>query len=164
MIKLRDMKKNDEELLVQYLNNEQVVRYLSLKIPKPYTSEDAKWWVEIGSKESAIVKAIEFEGVFCGVIGVYNQQLEYSHSAEVGYWIAQKYWNKGIAAKALIEFTSFIFSSTPIIRLFAPVFSANKSSMRVLEKAGYSLEGVLIKAICKHGQYFDEHLFAKVRP
>lgn len=90
------------------------------------------------------------------------QPFEYSHSAEIGYWLAKEFWRKGIVTEAINEFTHLIFSSTSISRLFASVFSSNTASMRVLEKAGYSLEGISTKAICKNGQYFDEHRFAKI--
>lgn len=156
------MDSKHEELLVQYLNNDHVVKYLSSKIPQPYTKEDAKWWITTGSKENAIVKAIEFNGVFCGVIGVYTQSFEYQHSVEIGYWIAQAFWGKGIASEAVIKFTDFVLSQSHITRCYAPVFAENKASMRVLEKAGYELEGILKNAICKNHQYFDEYRFAKI--
>jgi len=157
------MENKDETLLVKYLNNKQVVKYLSSKIPRPYTLEDAKWWIDVGSKDHAIVKSIEFNGVFCGVIGVYKQQHEYSHCAEIGYWLAQEFWNKGITSKALVEFTNLVFSTTEITRLYGSVFSPNQLSMKVLEKSGYTLEGILKKAIYKDGEYYDGHLFANVK-
>ncbi|WHI46983.1 GNAT family N-acetyltransferase [Microbulbifer sp. VAAF005] len=143
MVKLRDLTKRDEPLLVEYLNNTLVLEYLSSRIPYPYTAEDAAWWVEVGSKEVGIVKAIECDGVLCGVISMYKQEFEHSHSGEIGYWIAKEYWGKGIATEALMRFSSDIFSSGKVVRLFASVFSGNDGSVRVLQKAGFDLEGVL---------------------
>ena len=163
VIALRKMKKEDQDLLVQFLNDESVIKYLSSRIPQPYTENDAAWWVDTGSKEDGIVRAIEFEGKFCGVIGASLQPREHSHSAEIGYWIAHQYWGKGIATKSLLKLTDYVFSQTEIIRLYAPVFSPNIGSMRVLEKSGYKLEGVFEKAIFKKAEYFDEHLFARVK-
>ncbi|WP_199608923.1 GNAT family N-acetyltransferase [Flocculibacter collagenilyticus] len=162
MIKLRNLENTDQELLVQYLNNARVTRYLSSRIPQPYTQEDARWFVNVGSKENSIVKAIIVDDVFCGVIGAYTQQLEYAHSAELGFWLAEKYWGRGIATKAIIHFTDFIFSSTKITRLYNPVSAPNKASLRAMEKASYSLEGVLKQSVCKHKERFDEYLYAKV--
>ena len=163
MIELRELKSDDREWLVRYLNNEQLVRYLASRIPQPYSFEDASWWVEVGSKEGAFVRAITFNGAFCGVIGVYTKEAEYAHAAELGYWVAQEYWNQGIASKAVTEFTELVFATTDIQRLYAVVSAPNLASIQVMNKAGYSLEGILRKSVQKQGQFYDEHLFAKIR-
>ena len=163
MIELRELKRDDREWLVRYLNNEQLVRYLASRIPQPYSFEDASWWVEVGSKEGAFVRAITFNGVFCGVIGVYTKAAEYAHAAELGYWVAQEHWNKGIASKAVADFTELVFATTDIQRLYAVVSAPNLASIQVMNKAGYSLEGILRKSVQKQGQFYDEHLFAKIR-
>jgi ribosomal-protein-alanine N-acetyltransferase len=163
MIKLRGMESEDKNLLIRYLNNQDVVRFLSSKIPQPYTDQDAEWWVEVGSKQGGTVRAIEYHGLFCGVIGAVRQHFEYSHCAEIGYWLGREYWGKGIATEAVIKLTQLVFADSKLQRLYAPVFSANKASMRVLEKAGYKLEGIFEKAICKNGEYFNEHRFVKLR-
>lgn len=162
MIELRELKSDDREWLVRYLNNEQLVRYLTSRIPQPYSFDDANWWVEVGSKEGAFVRAITFNGSFCGVIGVYTKEAEYAHAAELGYWVAQEYWNQGIASRAVIEFTELVFAATAIQRIYAVVTAPNLASLKVMEKAGYSLEGILRKAVQKQGQFYDEHIFAKV--
>ncbi len=163
MIELRELKRDDREWLVRYLNNEQLVRYLASRIPQPYSFEDANWWVEVGSKEGAFVRAITFNNAFCGVIGVYTKEAEYAHAAELGYWVAQEYWNQGIASKAVIEFTELVFATTTIQRIYAVVSAPNLASIQVIQKAGYSLEGILRKSVQKQGQLYDEHLFARLR-
>jgi len=163
VIELRELKSDDREWLVRYLNNEQLVRYLASRIPQPYSFEDANWWVEVGSKEGAFVRAITFDGAFCGVIGAYTKEAEYAHAAELGYWVAQEYWNKGIASKAVTEFTELVFTTTEIQRLYAVVSAPNLASIQVMNKAGYSLEGILRKSVQRHGQFYDEHLFARLR-
>ena len=163
MIELRELKSDDREWLVRYLNNEQMVRYLASRIPQPYSFEDASWWVEVGSKEGAFVRAITLDGAFCGVIGLYTKEAEYAHVAELGYWVAQEYWNQGIASKAVTAFTELVFATTAIQRIYAVVTAPNRASIQVMQKAGYSLEGVLRKAVQKQGQFYDEHLFARLR-
>lgn len=162
MIKLRELKSDDRQWLVRYLNNEQLVQYLTSRIPQPYSFDDATWWVEVGSKERAFVRAISFNGAFCGVIGVYTKEAEYAHVAELGYWIAQDYWNQGIASKAVIDFTELVFATTDIQRIYAVVAAPNLASIKVMEKAGYRLEGILKQAVQKQEQFYDEHLFAKL--
>ena len=160
MIKLRDLENKDKELLVEYLNNPNVVKYLSSNIPQPYSLEDATWWVDTGSKQSAIVKAIGQDDEIVGVIGAYIQKDEYAHSAEIGYWVAERFWNKGIATEAVIQFTQFMFSQTNVSRLFNPVSKPNTASIRVMKKAGYQLEGELKSSVFQCGQYLNELYFA----
>ena len=164
MLRLRELQTSDEPLLVQYLNNPNVTRFLSSRIPKPYTQADAHWWVETGSKDKAIVRAIEYRGDFCGVIGATLQAFEHAHSAEVGYWLARPAWGNGIATAALRQFSEHLFAKTEIRRLFAGVFDGNLASARVLEKAGYEFEGIRQKAVFKNGQYLNEHLYARLAP
>lgn len=163
MIKLRELDKDDRQLLVDYLNNDQLVKCLSSRIPQPYSFDDADWWVEVGCKEGAFVRAITFNDVFCGVIGVYTKEAEYAHAAELGYWVAQEYWNQGIASKAVTAFTELVFATTAIQRIYAVVSAPNLASIQVMQKAGYSLEGILRKSVQKQGQLYDEHLFARLR-
>jgi RimJ/RimL family protein N-acetyltransferase len=158
---LRDFGKNDIESLVLYLNNKNVTKYLTSRIPQPYSIDDAKWWVITGSKEG-ITKAVEVNGKFVGSIGATAGEFESNRSAEIGYWLEENSWGKGIASEAVIKMTEYVFANTNIVRLYAPVFSPNKASMRVLEKCGYQLEGVLRKAIFKNGIFLDEHLYAKI--
>ena len=162
MIFLRDFNDGDEHLLVEHLNNKNVARYLSARIPQPYTMEDATWWVNEGSKVG-IVKAIVVRNQLIGCIGTVFGKFEREKSADIGYWIAESYWRKGIATKALAQLTEYIFNNTDLVRLCAPVFANNINSMRVLEKCGYKLEAILEKAIFKNGEYLNEYLFAKVK-
>ena len=161
MVVLREFNIADAALLKECLNNPNVTRYLTTSIPQPYTLEDATWWINEGSK-AGIVRAIEFNDVLVGSVGANRRQFEQSRSAEVGYWIAESHWGKGIATKALQELSAFVFQNTDIVRLQAHVFEGNLASGRVLEKAGYRLEGILRKAVFKHGVFMDASLYAVV--
>ncbi|MET0027796.1 MAG: GNAT family N-acetyltransferase [Candidatus Thiodiazotropha sp.] len=160
-MKLRDIEERDIETIPLLLNNENVARYLTGRIPFPYTLDDAKWWVSTGHKEG-INKAIDIEGSFAGMIGVSQGNFEYQKSGEIGYWIGEKYWGIGIGTQALTAMTNMIFESTDIVRLYAPVFSPNVASMRVLEKCGFSIESVQIKALYKHNTFYNAHVYAKI--
>jgi len=159
---LRDLKQQDVELLVVFLNNSKVTKYLTSRIPQPYSCQDAECWVNTGSKEG-ITKAIDIDGKLAGIIGVSIGEYENSRSAEIGYWLAEQYWGKGIATKVLTQMTNDIFSNTEIVRLFAPVFSPNIASMHVLKKCGYLQQGIFKKALFKNDEYFDGHLFEKIK-
>lgn len=162
MIKLRPFTETDANLLTRYLNDEAVTQYITAAIAKPYTDEDANWWVNVGSK-SGHIQAIEFNGTLVGCISATFGNFEYSHSAELGYWLGQKYWNKGIATRAVKIFTQTLFNNTDVARLFVSMVSENIASIRVLEKNGFNHDGLLKKVSFKNGQYFDKCLLSKLK-
>ena len=162
MITIRDFNEGDTVQLLSILNDPEVVKYLSSKIPSPYALEDAQWWISTGSKVG-IVKAIEFNGSLVGCIGAERGEFEYIRSAEIGYWIAKDYWRQGIASQAIDEIILLVFKTTNIIRLFASVFSQNTASMYVLEKCGFELESVHKKAIFKNDEFYNNHLFSLLK-
>ncbi|MFC3095930.1 N-acetyltransferase [Alteromonas sediminis] len=162
MVLLRDFDYRDINPLITILNDEAVTRFLSTKIPSPYTKEDAKWWVEEGSK-TGIVKAISLNNKLVGCIGVNPGQFEYELSGEVGYWLDKHYWGKGIASDALSQMVNIVFTSTDLIRLFATVFEDNIASQKLLVKAGFTREAILKSAIYKQRKLYDSHIFAKIK-
>lgn len=160
MIKLRELTEEDKDPLIVHMNNEDVVKFLSSRIPSPYTKEDADWWINEGAK-AEIVRAITFNSVFVGIIGVRRDILEKSHRGEIGYWLGQPFWGKGIATSAIEIMCQAIFHETDIIQLYAPVFAPNEGSKRALIKNGFELEGIITKGIFKNDVYYDECIYCK---
>ena len=160
-MKLRDFERYDIHSIVKHASNYHVSRYLTSEFPYPYKTEDAEWWISVGSK-IGLHKAIDLYGECIGGIGITFGEDEQQFTALIGYWLGESHWGKGIATKALSIMTAEAFSETKIIRLYAPVYSPNKASMRVLEKCGYILEGVLVKAVYKNDSFMDEHIYAKL--
>ncbi len=164
MITLRDYVTPDVERLVELANHENISRYMVYTFPYPYTKPDAEWWISTGaSMNHAVTKVIEY-GEFVGSVGFTPQTGWKAHSAEIGYWVGEAYWGKGIATEALRMMSDIAFSTLKFQKIFAPVFAPNQDSMRVLEKCGFSLEGVLKHEVVKGGNYFDLHHYAKFRP
>ncbi|MFU2509741.1 GNAT family N-acetyltransferase [Pseudoalteromonas sp. ASV78] len=161
MLRLRAFQNDDAPLLINYLNNSEVVQFLSPKIPNPYTIDDARWWIETGSKAGHTF-AIEQNGHFVGCIGAIAGEFEYRKSAEVGYWLAQEYWGQAIVLKALALLIEQVQLSKDIIRLHAVVFEGNARSAKVLEKVGFVQEGCLQKAIYKQGDFYNALVYGKV--
>lgn len=162
MIILRDYVLADIDRFTDLANNENVSKYLIDTFPFPYTKQNAEWWIKIGSKaNNAVTQAIEYQGELVGTIGISPQTGWKAHSAEMGYWIGEVYWGKGIATTALQRMSDLALSTMKYKKLFAPVLGPNKASMRVLEKCGYSLEGIFKHEVCKRGHYFDVHHYAK---
>ena len=164
MIKIRSFLDSDIRSITRHANNYNVSRYMASRMPYPYTEGDAQWWVETGSKEMGLNMAIDLASECIGVVGVQFGQGELQYSAEIGYWIAEEHWGKGIVTEAVSKMTERVFTDTKIVRLSAPWCSPNKASMRVLEKSGYSLEAVHHRAVFKNDEFMDEHIFVKFRP
>ncbi len=163
MIRLRDFAESDLEALLKQANNPNIARYLTESFPSPYTKEDAVFWISTGCKEG-VTKVIEYQNNFAGSISATALKGEHRFSASVGYWIAEDYWGKGIACKALNMLTDEMFSSTEIVRLYAEVYSPNTASMKVLEKSGYLQEAILRQSVFKNGEFYDDYIYAKIKP
>ncbi|WP_286234863.1 GNAT family N-acetyltransferase [Thalassotalea sediminis] len=162
MITLRPFKKSDIDELVSYLNDPQVTQYITDAIPKPYKAEDANEWVTY-AQSSQLTLAIEYHGGFVGCISAERGAFEYLSSAELGYWIARKYWRLGIATIAIKDFSDYIFRTTDINRLHVSVVTENIASSRVLEKNGFKFEGKRRQVSQKNNQFYDEDIWALLR-
>jgi [ribosomal protein S5]-alanine N-acetyltransferase len=164
LIGLREYAESDLDRLVTLANNQNVSRYLVYTFPYPYTLKDAEWWIGTGSKQNgAIARVIEYQGMFVGSVGITPQNGWRDHLAEIGYWVAEDYWGKGIATAALRQMTDYGFSHRDFRKLYATALAPNIASMRVLEKCGYQREAILKDEVQKGGAYFDIHHFVRHR-
>lgn len=161
---IRQWNNDDLDNLVLYANNINVWDNLRNYFPHPYTAEDAKAWLEknIGA-EPVLNFAIDLDGVAIGGIGIILNSDVYVMSAEIGYWIGEPFWGLGIATEAVRQMIEYIFYYFDIVRVYAEVFEHNKSSMRVLEKNGFYLEGVRRKAVLKNAVLMDDYIWVKIR-
>lgn len=161
---MRSWEWRDRDSIVRYANNRKVSINLRDRFPHPYTIRDARTWLDmvIGIKpETSFAIAVGDEAV--GGIG-FTVQSDVGHrSAEIGYWLGEDFWGKGIATDALKAVTEHAFANFDLCRIFAHVFEWNGASARVLEKAGYTLEGRLRKSVTKEGQTIDQLMYAVVR-
>jgi RimJ/RimL family protein N-acetyltransferase len=162
--KVRSWKRRDRDSLVQHANNRNVWINLRNRFPYPYTTADAEnfFYVVVGSEPETSF-AIEVNGKAVGGIGFSPLEDEEYRSAEIGYWLGEEFWGRGIATEVLIAVTEYAFSQFDLSRLYAHVFEWNVASARVLEKAAYEFEGRLRKSVTKDGKTIDRLLYAKVR-
>ncbi len=98
-----------------------------------------------------------------GAIGLITQEDVYRKTIELGYWIGEKYWNKGIISAAVKEVVDYTFKNYDVVKIFAKVFDTNKASAKVLEKNGFILEARLKKQVFKSNIVLDELVYAKYR-
>jgi RimJ/RimL family protein N-acetyltransferase len=162
---IRPWTDTDAESLVKYADNILIWNNLRDYFPSPYTPEHAHDWLEktVGA-EPLINFAIDLEGEAIGGVGLILNGDVYALSAEVSYWVGEPFWGKGIATEAVRQLTEYTFYYFNIVRLYAEVFETNKSSMRVLEKNGYYLEGLRRKAVFKNNVLMDDYIWVKIRP
>lgn len=125
---LRPLESGDEEFLVKYLNSKKIYRG-TLRIPYPYTMKDAKRWIggsakQVKQKQPVEINlAIDIAGEVVGGIGLAS--IERGHKAELGYWLAEEYWGRGIMPEAVKAFTKFGFEELNLRRVYADIFSFN---------------------------------------
>jgi [ribosomal protein S5]-alanine N-acetyltransferase len=161
---VRSWQWRDRDAIVRHANNRKISINLRDRFPYPYTASDARTWLEIvvGSTPETNF-AIDVAGEAVGGIG-FTLQPDVAHrSAEIGYWLGEGFWGRGIATEALIAVSDYAFASYDICRLYAHVFEWNPASARVLEKAGYEFEGRLRKSVTKEGQTIDQLMYAMIR-
>ena len=163
--RIRDWKAGDEPALVRHANNRQIWMHLRDKFPHPYLDEHAGIFLKLmAEKQPRTVWAIEVDGEAAGGIGIEQLTDVERVSAEIGYWLGEAHWGKGVMTEALIAVTADVFQRFDVLRIFAMPFADNIGSIRVLEKAGYVLEGRLRHSSIKDGQIRDQLMFATYKP
>jgi RimJ/RimL family protein N-acetyltransferase len=162
---LRPWRREDIPALARSANNWNIARNLRDRFPHPYTERDARAFVHASlSARPPLSFAIVVGGEAGGGIGISPGSDVERFSAEVGYWLAEPLWGRGITSEALTLVSEYAFRECNLLRLFALPFADNVSSIRVLEKAGYVREGVLRASAVKEGVARDQALFARVNP
>lgn len=163
-IVLRPLEINDAAVLADMANNINVWNNLRDLMPFPYTLRDAWNFIAMCETEDHVTTfGIEYQAQLAGVIGLSVQGDIYRHAAELGYWIGEQYWNKGIASQAVQLLVQYGFEKLNLIRIYSSVFEHNKASQKVLEKNGFTLEAVLKKGYIKNDVIGDEYRYALLK-
>ncbi len=164
-VTLKALASEDAIRLAGLANNYRIWLQLRDTLPHPYTIEDAKFFIKgVQAGSFGNVRSVWYDNEFTGVIGLIPQADVYRRSAEIGYWFGEPFWGKGIATEAVRQLVDTAFNQQPeLVRIFAGIFSSNPASMRVLEKNGFTLEGISSSAIFKNGTLLDEHRYGLVR-
>ena len=158
---LRPWTPADVESLVLFANNNEIARYLSDRFPHPYTVAAGEAFIAMAIAEKPVsIFAIDINGQASGGIGLHPQTDIQCKNAELGYWLAQPYWGKGIITKAILQMVDYGFTTFDINRIFARPFGINTGSQKALQKAGFILEAKFEKTFFKNGTYHDELVYA----
>jgi len=162
---IRSFVAGDAEAIVQHANNRRISINLRDRFPYPYTRADAEAFLNLAwAQQPESDFAIASPSGVIGGIGFHRQTDVYRLSAEIGYWVGEPFWGRGIATRAVRAFGDWVFATTPLVRLYAHVFDWNPASARVLEKAGFTLEGRMRRSVIKDGKIIDQLVYGRVRP
>ena len=163
---LRPWRRTDIEAVAEAADNPNIAANLRNIFPSPYTLADAKWFVEdcIAQGETRqLMRAIAVNGRAAGSISVARKDDVYEKSAELGYWLAEDYWGRGIMTEAVRQICREAFDRFDILRIFAEPFAENLGSRRVLEKAGFVCEGTMRMGVYKNGRAQSYCMYALLR-
>ena len=161
---LRPWRPSDAASLVKHANNPNVARNLRDLFPSPYTPDDAARWFEIlKSLPPCSHFAIEVQGEAAGCIDVrFPDQSQ--QAAELGFWLGEQFWRRGIMSEIVPAFTRHVFQTFPVHEIYASVYSWNQASRRLLQKSGFRNTGLKARAGEKGGKKVDIYEFRLPRP
>lgn len=163
---LREWRLDDAKSLSGLLNNKKIMNNLRDGLPYPYTVDDARNYISSvlnSDKNSTFVFAVVCNNEVVGCVGVFRKDNVHSRTAEIGYYVGEQYWNKGIATCAVKKACDYVFENTDIVRIFAEPYARNAASCKVLEKSGFDFEGTLRSNAVKNGVIEDMKMYAKLR-
>ena len=160
---IRPWREQDADALVNYANNRKIWLNLRDCFPHPYTRESARAFLDLVSRQNPTTfYAVATSREAIGGIGLSLNKDVHRLTAEMGYWLAESYWGKGIMTETVVTFTAYAFEKFGLVRIYAEPYAYNLSSCRVLEKAGFTLEGRMRSNVIKDGRIVDQCLYAKI--
>ncbi|MCB0760849.1 MAG: GNAT family N-acetyltransferase [Flavobacteriales bacterium] len=160
-IQLRPWTLSDLSRLVALANNPKIASFLTDEFPYPYEEQHGRKFLDMVTSANPVnVMAITLHGEVVGAIGVHPKSGIERRNAELGYWIGEEYWGRGLGTSAIRQMVNYAFSTFPIHRIFARPFGNNPASQRILEKAGFTLEARFEGTLIKHEVVLDELHYA----
>ena len=161
---LRAWREGDAPSLSRHADNVNVWRWMSDSFPHPYTLDIAEHWVRSGHIDFGGDNwAIAFNDEAVGGCGIHQETAQFRCNAELGWWLAEEYWGRGIVTRVAAALVEFAFADSEITRIYAPIHAGNTRSMRVAEKNGFRLEGVQPQSALKDCQVIDRWVYGKYR-
>ena len=162
---VRPFRNTDARSIAAHADNRRVWINLRDRFPHPYTLADARAFIRHARRAVPPTRfAVAVEGAAVGGIGFMLHGDVERVSAEIGYWLGEPFWGRGIMTEALVAVTAYALRTHHLTRVYAVPFAWNPASFRVLEKAGYTLEGRMRKSAIKDGRVVDQMLYAYTVP
>ena len=164
--RIRKWELSDAKDLAAALSNKKVQDNLRDGLPYPYTEQDGKEFISAmlsADENETFAFAITVDNMVVGSIGIFRQGNIHRQTAELGYYIAEEYWGKGIMTEAVKQICEYVFAKSDIIRIYAEPFAYNIASCRVLEKVGFQYEGTLRSNAVKNGKVIDMEMYSLLK-
>ncbi len=164
--KIRKWQMSDAKALAAALSNKKVQDNLRDGLPYPYTEQDGIDFISamlLANENDTFSFAVTADNKVIGSIGVFRQSNIHRKTAELGYYIAEEYWGKGIMTEAVNQICEYVFGNSDILRIYAEPFAYNAASCRVLEKAGFHYEGTLRNNALKNGKVIDMKMYSLLK-
>ncbi len=164
--RIRKWELSDAKDLAAALSNKKVQDNLRDGLPYPYTVQDGKEFISAmlsADENETFAFAITVDNTVIGSIGIFRQGNIHRQTAELGYYIAEEYWGKGIMTEAVKQICEYVFGDSDIIRIYAEPFAYNIASCRVLEKVGFQYEGTLRSNAVKNGKVIDMKMYSLIK-
>ena len=160
---IRPWRLSDATAIARHADNPKIGRNLRDGFPSPYTVDDARLFIQRALELQPLCRfAIVVDGEAVGSIGVTLHQNVERVGAEIGYWLGEAFWGRGITADAVRAVTAYAIRAHGLTRVYAVPYAWNPASFRVLEKAGYACEGRMRRSAIKDGEVVDQLLYAFV--
>lgn len=163
---LREWRMDDAGAVAQAANDPTIAANMRDAFPSPYTRADAeRFLADCIAKEGRgqLTRAIVVDGRAVGSVGIFVKDDIYQKTAELGYWLAKNCRRQGVMPRAVREICRQAFAAFDLRRIYAEPFAHNAASRRVLEKAGFTCEGLLRDSIYKNGQVGSSCMYALLR-
>lgn len=160
---LREWRVEDIPDVAKAADNPKIAEKLRNVFPNPYTLADAEWYVNDciqKGERNQITRAIVVDGKAVGSIGIFIKGDVMEKCGELGYWLSEDYWRKGIMSRAAKLLCREAFEKFDIVRIFAEPFETNAGSRGVLEKAGFTLEGIMRNGVYKNGKILSYCMYS----
>ena len=164
--RIRKWELSDAKELSMALSNRKVQDNLRDGLPYPYTEQDGVDYISAmlsADEKETFAFAITVDEKVVGSIGVFRQGNIHRQTAELGYYVAEEYWGKGIMTEAVKQIGEYVFDKSDIVRIYAEPFAYNVASCRVLEKAGFQYEGTLRSNAVKNGKVIDMKMYSLLK-
>lgn len=164
-VELRKWSFADKEPLIEMCNR--IDRsYLSDRIPNPYTNQSAEWWLNMVKEnegKKGVFREIVVNDKIVGTISVEQKEDVYRKDAEIGYYLLQEEYSKGIMTESVKQICEIAFQELDIIRITGLVYEPNIASRKVLERNSFILEGIMKNAVIKNENIFGLCIYGKLK-
>lgn len=151
------------EDLQKAADNPDIAKWMTDEFPSPYSIEDAEDFINAqlcADEDNEFCRAVVIDGKAVGCVGIFPQKGIYSRNAELGYWLAEPYWRKGIMSSAVKEMCEKAFEKYNLIRIYAIPFADNTASRQLLNSCGFNLDCIIRKNVTKNGEILDSCIYS----